>query len=149
MENIMLYLMNLSCCRKPLEVESCCVESHMIIRWSHWRRRQVKSICKIESYPIEPLRQLKEKSGRILSLHWLLDGRSCPVGLATAVEEDKGQHRVKPIWAAALHQDMAAWPENITLEIRHVHDHMAKSHIIEEHGNYEQVDKWSKLKYLD
>lgn len=71
------------------------------------------------------------------------------MGLATAVEEDKGQHRVKPIWAAALHQDMAAWPENITLEIRHVHDHMAKSHIIEEHGNYEQVDKWSKLKYLD
>lgn len=66
--------------------------------------------------------------------------------MATAVEEENGQHRVKPIWAAALWQNMAAWPENITLEICHVHDHMPKSHLTEEDRNYEQVDRTVKVK---
>lgn len=52
------------------------------------------------------------------------------MAVATAVEEDNKQHRVKPIWAAALWQDMAALPENITPEVCHVRDHMPKSHII-------------------
>lgn len=67
------------------------------------------------------------------------------MAVATAVEEDNEQHRVKPIWAAALWQDMAALPEDITLEVCHVHDHMPKSHIIKGHGNYEQVDKTAKI----
>lgn len=45
------------------------------------------------------------------------------------------QHRGKPIWAAALWQDITAQVENMTLKVCHVDAHMLKSHTTEEHQN--------------
>uniref|UniRef100_A0A663E8Z5 RNase H type-1 domain-containing protein n=1 Tax=Aquila chrysaetos chrysaetos TaxID=223781 RepID=A0A663E8Z5_AQUCH len=55
------------------------------------------------------------------------------------------QHRGKPIWAAALWQDITAWVENMVLKVHHVDAHMPKSHATEEHQNNEQVDKAAKI----
>ena len=55
------------------------------------------------------------------------------------------QCRGKPMWAAALWQDIAARVENIALKVRHVDAHMPKSHATEEHQNNEQVDKAAKM----
>ncbi|GAB0203747.1 hypothetical protein GRJ2_002840300 [Grus japonensis] len=54
------------------------------------------------------------------------------------------QHSGKPIWAAALWQDIAAWVENMAVKVRHVDAHMPKSSATEEHRNNEQVDKAAK-----
>ncbi|KAM9240262.1 ribonuclease H-like [Leptosomus discolor] len=47
------------------------------------------------------------------------------------------QRRGKPIWAAALWQDIAARVENMTLKVHHVDAHMPKSCATEEHQNNE------------
>ncbi|GAB0207069.1 mitochondrial enolase superfamily member 1 [Grus japonensis] len=54
------------------------------------------------------------------------------------------QHRGKPIWAAALWQDIAARVENMAVKVRHVDAHIPKSRAIEEHQNNEQVDEAAK-----
>ncbi|KAK4807038.1 hypothetical protein QYF61_018379 [Mycteria americana] len=51
------------------------------------------------------------------------------------------QRRGKPIWAAALWQDITARVENVALKVRHVDAHIPKSRPTEEHRNNEQVDK--------
>ena len=55
------------------------------------------------------------------------------------------QRRGKPIWAAALWQDIAARVEHMTLKVRHVDAHVPKSRATEEHRNNEQVDKAAKI----
>ncbi|GAB0210089.1 hypothetical protein GRJ2_003474700 [Grus japonensis] len=55
------------------------------------------------------------------------------------------QHRGKPIWAAALWQDIAARVENMAVKVRHVDAHIPKSRATEEHQNNEQVDKAAKI----
>ncbi|GAB0207417.1 mitochondrial enolase superfamily member 1 [Grus japonensis] len=54
------------------------------------------------------------------------------------------QHRGKPIWAAALWQDIAARVENMAVKVRHVDAHIPKSRATEEHQNNEQVDEAAK-----
>ena len=54
------------------------------------------------------------------------------------------QCRGKPIWAAALWQDIAAQVENMALKVRYVDTHMPKRRSTEEHQNNEQVDKAAK-----
>ncbi|KAK4831366.1 hypothetical protein QYF61_017497 [Mycteria americana] len=54
------------------------------------------------------------------------------------------QLRGKPIWAAALWQDITAQVESMALEVHHVDAHMPKSCATEEHQNNEQVDKAAK-----
>uniref|UniRef100_A0A8C5TPT8 RNase H type-1 domain-containing protein n=1 Tax=Malurus cyaneus samueli TaxID=2593467 RepID=A0A8C5TPT8_9PASS len=53
--------------------------------------------------------------------------------------------RGKPIWAAALWQDIAARVEKITLKVRHVDAHVPRSRATEEHLNNERVDKAAKI----
>ena len=55
------------------------------------------------------------------------------------------QRRGKPIWAAALWQDIAARVEHMTLKVRHVDAHVPKSRATEEHRSNEQVDKAAKI----
>ncbi|GAB0210171.1 hypothetical protein GRJ2_003482900 [Grus japonensis] len=55
------------------------------------------------------------------------------------------QRRGKPIWAAALWQDIAARVENMAVKVRHVDAHIPKSRATEEHQNNEQVDKAAKI----
>ena len=55
------------------------------------------------------------------------------------------QRRGKPIWAAALWQDIAARVENMAVKVRHVDAHVPKSCATEEHQNNEQVDKAAKI----
>ncbi|KAK4830667.1 hypothetical protein QYF61_012767 [Mycteria americana] len=55
------------------------------------------------------------------------------------------QHRGKPIWAAALWQDIAAWVENLVVKVRHVDAHVPKSRATEEHQNNQQVDQAAQI----
>ncbi|XP_054675222.1 ribonuclease H-like [Grus americana] len=55
------------------------------------------------------------------------------------------QRRGKPIWAAALWQDIAARVENMAVKVRHVDAHVPKSCATEEHQNNQQVDKAAKI----
>ncbi|GAB0205038.1 hypothetical protein GRJ2_002969400 [Grus japonensis] len=54
------------------------------------------------------------------------------------------QRRDKPIWAAALWQDIAAQVENMAVKVHHVDAHTPKSCATEEHQNNEQVDEAAK-----
>ncbi|KAK4830577.1 LOW QUALITY PROTEIN: hypothetical protein QYF61_011755 [Mycteria americana] len=51
----------------------------------------------------------------------------------------------KPIWAAALWQDIAAWVENLVVKVHHIDDHIPKSQATEEHQNNQQVDQAAKI----
>ncbi|GAB0190200.1 hypothetical protein GRJ2_001485300 [Grus japonensis] len=55
------------------------------------------------------------------------------------------QRRGKPIWAAALWQDITARVENMAVKVRHVDAYVPKSCATEEHQNNEQVDKAAKI----
>ncbi|KAK4819554.1 hypothetical protein QYF61_007065 [Mycteria americana] len=60
-------------------------------------------------------------------------------------EQNNWQHRGKPIWAAALWQDIAARVENLVVKVRHVDAHVPKSQATEEHQNNQQVDQAAKI----
>lgn len=49
-----------------------------------------------------------------LPLHRLLDGGKCPTGMVMVIEESNRQRRGKPIQAALLWKDVAAWVEKDT-----------------------------------
>ncbi|GAB0192622.1 hypothetical protein GRJ2_001727500 [Grus japonensis] len=55
------------------------------------------------------------------------------------------QRRGKPIWAAPLWQDIAAWLEKLVVKVRHVDAHVPKSRATEEHRNNQQVDQAAKI----
>ncbi|GAB0183600.1 hypothetical protein GRJ2_000825300 [Grus japonensis] len=55
------------------------------------------------------------------------------------------QCRGKPIWAAPLWQDIAAWLEKLVVKARHVDAHVPKSWAAEEHQNDQQVDQAAKI----
>ncbi|KAK4810881.1 hypothetical protein QYF61_013289 [Mycteria americana] len=82
-----------------------------------------------------------------------MDGGKCPVGVVTALwgwlqwgwKQNNWQRRGKPIWAAALWQDIAARVENLVVKVRHVDAHVPKSQATEEHQNNQQVDQAAKM----
>ena len=55
------------------------------------------------------------------------------------------QSRGKPIWAAALWQDIAAWVENLVVKVRHGDAHVPKNRATEEHQTNQQVDQAAKI----
>ncbi|GAB0203588.1 hypothetical protein GRJ2_002824400 [Grus japonensis] len=55
------------------------------------------------------------------------------------------QRRGKPIWAAPLWQDIAAWLEKLVVKVHHVDAHVPKSRATEEHQNNQQVDQAAKI----
>lgn len=65
--------------------------------------------------------------------------------VTTAMEEDQLAVQGKPIWAAALWQDITAWIGNMALKERHIDAYMPRSHVTEEHQNNEQLDKAAKI----
>ncbi|KAM6086134.1 uncharacterized protein LJ206_007568 [Theristicus caerulescens] len=60
-------------------------------------------------------------------------------------KQSNWQRRGKPIWAAALWQDIAARIENLVVKVRHVDAHVPKSRATEEHQNNQQVDQAAKI----
>ncbi|KAK4810772.1 hypothetical protein QYF61_008744 [Mycteria americana] len=60
-------------------------------------------------------------------------------------KQSNWQHRGKPIWAAALWQDIAAWVENLVVKVRYVDAHVPKSGATEEHQNNQQVDQAAQI----
>lgn len=67
-----------------------------------------------------------------------------PCGASYSNRRLNWQHRGKPIWIAALWQDIAA----IVMKICHVDAHKPKNRAAEEHQNNEQVDRLPELKWL-
>ncbi|KAK4827441.1 hypothetical protein QYF61_017998 [Mycteria americana] len=59
-------------------------------------------------------------------------------------KQSNWQHRGKPIWAAALWQDIAAWVENLVVKVHHVDAYIPNSWATEEHQNNQQVDQAPK-----
>ncbi|KAK4827627.1 LOW QUALITY PROTEIN: hypothetical protein QYF61_019837 [Mycteria americana] len=59
-------------------------------------------------------------------------------------KQSNWQRRGKPIWAAALWQDIAARVENLVVKVHHVDAHVPKSQTTEEHQNNQQVDQAAK-----
>jgi len=59
-------------------------------------------------------------------------------------KKNNWQHRGKPIWAAPLWQDIAAYLEQLVVKVCHVDAHDAKSRATEEHQNNHQVDQAAK-----
>ncbi|GAB0205468.1 ribonuclease H-like [Grus japonensis] len=60
-------------------------------------------------------------------------------------KQSNWQHRGKPIWAAPLWQDIAAWLENLIVKVRHVDAHVPKSRATKGHQNNQQVDQAAKI----
>ncbi|KAK4807077.1 hypothetical protein QYF61_018418 [Mycteria americana] len=60
-------------------------------------------------------------------------------------KQNNWQRRGKPIWAAALWQDIAARVENLVVKVRHVDAHVPKSQATEEHQSNQQVDQAAKI----
>ncbi|KAK4832972.1 hypothetical protein QYF61_026798 [Mycteria americana] len=60
-------------------------------------------------------------------------------------KQSNWQHRGKPIWAAALWQDIAARVENPVVKVCHVDAHVPKSQATGEHQNNQQVDQAAKI----
>ncbi|KAK4819239.1 hypothetical protein QYF61_027193 [Mycteria americana] len=60
-------------------------------------------------------------------------------------KESNWQRRGKPIWAAAVWQDIAAWVENLVVKVRHVDIHVPRSQATEEHQNNQQVDQATEI----
>ncbi|KAK4823102.1 LOW QUALITY PROTEIN: hypothetical protein QYF61_025840 [Mycteria americana] len=60
-------------------------------------------------------------------------------------KQNNWQCRGKPIWAAALWQDIAARVQNLAVEVRHVDAHVPKSQATEEHQNNQQVHQAAKM----
>ncbi|KAK4806782.1 hypothetical protein QYF61_005578 [Mycteria americana] len=60
-------------------------------------------------------------------------------------KQNNWQRRGKPIWAAALWQDIAARVENLAVKVHHVDAHVPKGRATEEHQNNQQVDRAAKF----
>ncbi|KAK4815608.1 hypothetical protein QYF61_004823 [Mycteria americana] len=60
-------------------------------------------------------------------------------------KQSNWQRRGKPIWAAALWQDIAAQVENLVVKVRHVDADVPKSQATEEDQNNQQVDQAAKI----
>ncbi|KAK4829624.1 LOW QUALITY PROTEIN: hypothetical protein QYF61_005751 [Mycteria americana] len=61
-------------------------------------------------------------------------------------KQSNWQRRSKPIWAAALWQNIAARVENLVVKVRHIDAHVPKSRATEEHQNkVDQVDQAAKI----
>ncbi|GAB0207840.1 hypothetical protein GRJ2_003249700 [Grus japonensis] len=60
-------------------------------------------------------------------------------------KQSNWQHRGKPIWAAPLWQDIAAWLEKLVVKVCHVDVHLLTSRATEEHQNNQQVDQAAKI----
>uniref|UniRef100_A0A493TT96 Uncharacterized protein n=1 Tax=Anas platyrhynchos platyrhynchos TaxID=8840 RepID=A0A493TT96_ANAPP len=60
-------------------------------------------------------------------------------------KQNNWQRRGKPIWAAALWQDIAARVENLAVKVCHVDAHVPKNRATEEHQNNQQVDQAAKI----
>ena len=60
-------------------------------------------------------------------------------------KQSNWQHRGKPIWAAPLWQDIAAWLEKLVVKVRHIDAHAPKSRTTEEHQKNHQVDQAAKI----
>ena len=54
-------------------------------------------------------------------------------------KQNNWQRRGKPIWAATLWQDSAAWVGHLAAKVHHVDAHMPKNHATEEHRNNKEV----------
>jgi len=59
-------------------------------------------------------------------------------------KKNNWQRRGKPIWAAPLWQDIAAWLEQLAVKVRHMDAHVPRSRATEEHQNNHQVDQAAK-----
>ena len=69
----------------------------------------------------------------------------CAVGYSNSRKWTKWQHRGKPIWAAELWQDIAAWVENLVVKVHHVDAHIPESRATEGHRHNEQVDQAARI----
>ncbi|PKU43546.1 hypothetical protein llap_6150 [Limosa lapponica baueri] len=63
-------------------------------------------------------------------------------------KQSNWQRRGKPIWAAELWQDIAAWVENLVVKVHHVDAHVP-SRATEEHQNNQQVDRAAKTEVAE
>ncbi|KAK4810570.1 hypothetical protein QYF61_004533 [Mycteria americana] len=89
---------------------------------------------------------LNEKSGQC-SISILIHGwwqMPCGDGYSNG-SRTNWQRGGKPIWAAALWQDIAAQVENLVVKVHHVDAHVPKSQATEEHQNNQQVDQAAKM----
>ncbi|KAK4811084.1 hypothetical protein QYF61_016370 [Mycteria americana] len=60
-------------------------------------------------------------------------------------KQNNWQRRGKPIWVAALWQNIAARVENLVVKVHHVDAHVPKSQATEEHENNQQVDQAAQI----
>jgi len=60
-------------------------------------------------------------------------------------KKNNRQRRRKPIWAAPLWQDIAAWLEKLVVKVLHVDAYVPKSRATEEHQTNRQVDQAAKI----
>ncbi|KAK4805836.1 hypothetical protein QYF61_012896 [Mycteria americana] len=60
-------------------------------------------------------------------------------------KQSNWQRRGKPIWAAALWQDIAAQVENLVVKVHHVDAHVPKRRATEEHQNNQQVRQAAQI----
>ncbi|KAK4825458.1 LOW QUALITY PROTEIN: hypothetical protein QYF61_027613 [Mycteria americana] len=60
-------------------------------------------------------------------------------------KQSNWQRRGKPIWAAALWQDIAARVENLVVKVHHVDAHVPKRRATEEHQNNQQVRQAAQI----
>ncbi|KAK4823344.1 hypothetical protein QYF61_001621 [Mycteria americana] len=74
---------------------------------------------------------------------WMVANALC--GWLQQWKQSNWQCRRKPIWAAALWQDIAARVEKLVVKVRHVDAHIPKSQATEEHQNNQQVDQAAEI----
>ncbi|KAK4810662.1 hypothetical protein QYF61_007462 [Mycteria americana] len=60
-------------------------------------------------------------------------------------KQNNWQRRGKPIWAAALWQDIAVRVENLVVKVHHVDANIPKGQATEEHQNNQQVDQAAQM----
>lgn len=74
-----------------------------------------------------------------------MDGGKCPLGWLQRQKQNNWQHRVEPIWAAALWKDTAAWVENMVVKVSYVNTHLSRIYATEEHQNKQHVDQATRI----
>ena len=60
-------------------------------------------------------------------------------------KQSNRQRRGKPIWAAALWQDIVSRLENLIVTVHNIDTHVPKSQATEDHQNNQQVDQAAKI----